>query len=82
MNQQLMRLLSTHTLVYYGVLSNYNIKMSKILYHGFPPKNGEIALWPSTNGAIPYFLILPGSELSITEIAGYTYSILIKPIPD
>ena len=38
-----------------------------------PPKNGLIALWPSTNGAIPYFLVLPGSELSITEITGYAY---------
>jgi len=27
-----------------------------------PPKNGLIALWTSTNGAIPYFLVLPGSE--------------------
>ena len=39
----------------------------------FPPKNGLIALLPSTNGAIPYFLVLPGSELSITEITEYTY---------
>jgi len=38
-----------------------------------PPKDGEIALWSSTNGAIPYFLVLPGSELSITEITEYTY---------
>jgi len=38
-----------------------------------PPKNGLIALWPSTNGAIPYFLVLPGRELSITEITEYTY---------
>jgi len=29
----------------------------------------EIALWSSTNGAIPYFLVWSGSELSITEIA-------------
>jgi len=36
-----------------------------------PPKNGLIT--PSTNGAIPYFLVLPGSELSITEITVYTY---------
>jgi len=36
-----------------------------------PPKNGLIALWPSTNGAIPYFLVLPGGELSITEITEY-----------
>jgi len=40
---------------------------------GRPPKNGLIALWPSTNGANPYFLVLPGSELSITEITEYTY---------
>ena len=37
------------------------------------PKNGLIALWPSTNGAILYFLVLLGSELSITEITEYTY---------
>jgi len=37
------------------------------------PKDGEKALWPSTNGAIPYFLVLPGSEFSITEITEYTY---------
>jgi len=34
---------------------------------------GEIALWPSTNGAIVPFLVLPGSLLSITEIIEYTY---------
>ena len=39
----------------------------------WPPKNGPIALWPSTNGATPYFLVLPGSELSITEITEYKY---------
>jgi len=44
-----------------------------------PPKNGLIALWPSTNGAIPYFLVLPGSELSITEITQYTYFSPLKP---
>ena len=44
-----------------------------------PPKNGLIALWPSTNGAIPYFLVLPGSELSITEIPEYTYFSPLKP---
>jgi len=38
-----------------------------------PPKDGEIALWPSTKGAIPYFLVLLGSELSITEITKYRY---------
>ena len=31
---------------------------------------GEIALWPSTNGAIVHFLVLPGSLSSITEITG------------
>jgi len=38
-----------------------------------PPKDGEIALWPSTNGVIPCFLVLPGSELSITQITEYKY---------
>jgi len=35
-----------------------------------PPKMWEIALWSSTKGpgVIPYFVVLPGSELSITEI--------------
>jgi len=42
-------------------------------------KNGEIALWPSTNGAIAYFLKLPGSLLSITEITEYKYLIPLKP---
>ena len=28
----------------------------------------EFAFLSSTNGAIPYFLVLPGSELSITDI--------------
>ena len=44
-----------------------------------PPTNGLIALWPSTNGAIPYFLVLPGSELSITEITEYIYFSPLKP---
>jgi len=44
-----------------------------------PPKNGLFALWPSTNGAIPYFLVLPGSELSITEITEYIYFSPLKP---
>jgi len=46
---------------------------------GFWDENGLIALWPSTNGAIPYFLVLPGSELSITEITEYTYFSPLKP---
>jgi len=41
-----------------------------------PPKDGEIALWPST---IPSFLILPGSELSITEITVYKYFSPLNP---
>jgi len=36
-------------------------------------------MWPSTNGAIPYFLVLPGSELSITEITQYKYFSPWKP---
>ena len=44
-----------------------------------PPKNGEIALLPSTNGAIPYFLVLPGSELSISETTEYKYFSPFKP---
>jgi len=44
-----------------------------------PLKNGLIALWPSTNGAIPSFLVLPGSELSITEITEYTNFSPLKP---
>jgi len=31
----------------------------------------EFAFWSSTNGEIPYFLVLPGSKLSITEITEY-----------
>jgi len=44
-----------------------------------PPKNGEIALWPSTNGSIPYFVVLPGSEFAITEITEYKYFSPLKP---
>ena len=33
----------------------------------------EIARWSSTNGAIPSFLVLPGSKLSITEITEYKF---------
>ena len=33
----------------------------------------EIALWSSTYRAIPYFLVLPGSELSITDITDHEY---------
>jgi len=43
----------------------------KIFESSWPPKMREITLWSSTNGAIPYFLVVPGSELSITEIAEY-----------
>ena len=34
-DRQSLKLLSTHVLVYYGVLANYNVKLSKILCHGF-----------------------------------------------
>jgi len=37
----------------------------------------EIALWPST---ILNFLVLPGSELSITEITEYKYFSPSKPL--
>jgi len=49
--------------------------------HAFasPPKNGQIALWPSTNGAIAYYLVLPGSLLSITEITEYEYFSPLQP---
>jgi len=36
--------------------------------HYTPPKNGEIALWPSTNGSIPHILVLAGRESIFTEI--------------
>jgi len=38
-----------------------------------PPKDGEIALCPSTNGAFVHFLVLPGSLLSISEITEYKH---------
>jgi len=50
-----------------------------LCYRRDPPKNGLIALWPSTNGAIPYFFVLPGSGLSITEITQYTYFSPLQP---
>jgi len=45
----------------------------------FPPKMREIEIWPSTNGAIVHFLVLPGSLLSITEMTEYTYFSPLKP---
>jgi len=39
----------------------------------------QIALSSSTNRAIPYFLVLPGRKLSITEITEYKYFSLSKP---
>jgi len=38
-----------------------------------------IALWPSTNGAIAHFLVIPGSRLSITDITEHTYFSSLKP---
>jgi len=43
----------------------------------YPPKDGIIALWPSTNGSI--LLVLPGSESTITEITEYSYFSPLKP---
>jgi len=37
----------------------------------YPPKNGKIALWPSTNGSIDDFLVMAGSQSTITEITTY-----------
>jgi len=44
-----------------------------------PPKNGEIALWPFTNRAIAFFLVLPGNLLSITENTEYKCFSPLKP---
>jgi len=44
-----------------------------------PPKMREIPLWSSTNGAIAYFLVLPGSLLSSTEITAHIYFSPLKP---
>jgi len=60
-------------------LSHTNVSSVSHLCIVNPPKNGLIALWPSTNGAIPHFLVLPGSELSISEITEYTYFSPLKP---
>jgi len=43
-----------------------------------PPKNGEIALWPSTNELIPYILVLAGSESSFTEITENNFISLLE----
>ena len=40
-------------------------------------KDGEIALWSATNGSIPCFLVLPGSESRFTEITEFIYFSLI-----
>jgi len=39
----------------------------------------KIALWLSTNGAIAYLFVLPGSVFSITEITKYKYFSPLKP---
>ena len=39
----------------------------------------KIALWLSTNGAIAYLFVLPGSIFSITEITKYKYFSPLKP---
>jgi len=49
------------------------------VYKRISPKNGEIALWLSTNGAIAYFLVLLGSLLPITEITEHKYLSPLKP---
>jgi len=38
-----------------------------------PPKNGEIILWPSTNGSTPDILAWEGSESTITDITMCTF---------
>ena len=43
-----------------------------------PPKNGEIAFWPSTNELIPYILVLAGSESSFTEITENNFISLLE----
>ena len=68
------------------VISSYVVwrtsqnKFENITISGIRTQNGEIALWPSTNGAIVDFLVLPGSLLSITEITEYRYFSSLKPI--
>ena len=44
-----------------------------------PPKDGEIALWPSTNGRIADFFVLPGSLSIFTEITKHKYFVPSKP---
>jgi len=44
----------------------------------FPPKDEVIALWPSSNGSIPYILVLAGSESSFTEITEYNFISLLS----
>jgi len=50
-----------------------------MLYRVYRTNMREIALWPFANGAIPYFIVLPGNKLSITEITDYKYFGLLKP---
>jgi len=47
-----------------------------------PPKNGEIALRPPTNGSIPDILVLAGSESTITEITKYKLFSLLQNSPE
>ena len=46
-----------------------------------PPKNGKIALWPSTNLSIVHLLVLAGSLLIFTEIGEYKFISLVKARP-
>ena len=70
-----------HECIHDTYIYTHNTYIHDISYIIFmPPKNGLIALWPSTNGAIPCFLVLPGIELSITEITWYRCFSPLKPI--
>jgi len=61
-------------------INNQIDSRSQIIWGLLPPKNGEFALWPSTNGAIVHFLVLPRSLLSINKFTEYRYFSPSKPI--
>ena len=47
-----------------------------------PPKNWEIALWPSTNRSIPYILVLAGSESIFIEMTEHSLISLLQVRPE
>jgi len=67
----------THTHTYMYTHTYIYMYICVYIYINIKPKNGEIALWPSTNGLIPDIIVLTGSESIFTEITKYTFISLL-----